>query len=104
MRTRGTREGVAGTRAGENRRARALLRVVQVASSVGYVLALAATALGRPGLGAAVLLLVIVAKGILFARHLRVVPFTAVEHARLWLAQPLLHVAYSVRLAAGLWR
>lgn len=104
MRTRGTGEGVAGTRAGGNRRARALLRLVQVASTVGYLLALAATDLGRPGLAAAILLLVIVAKGILFARHLRVVPFTALEHARFWLTQPLLDAAYTVGLAQGLWR
>ena len=104
MRTRGPGEGVAGTRAGGNRRARALLRLVQMASSVGYVLALVAAAFGRPGLAAAVLLLVLLAKGLLFARHLRVVPFSAVEHARFWLTQPLLDLAYTVGLVQGVGR
>jgi len=104
MRTRGTGEGVAGTRAGVKRRARALLRLVQVASTAVCGIAIVALALGRPGLAAAVLLPVIVAKAALFARHLRAVPFTAVEHARFWLTQPLLDAAYAVGLAQGLWR
>jgi len=104
MRTRGTGEGVAGTRAGGNRRARARLRLVQVVSTAAYGIAIVALARGRPGLAAAVFLLVILAKGALFARHLRAVPFTAVEHARFWLAQPLLDAAYTVGLAQGLGR
>ena len=46
----------------------------------------------------------ILAKGALFARHLRAVPFTAAQQARFWLTQPLLDAAYTVGLAQGLGR
>ncbi|HSB61745.1 MAG TPA: glycosyltransferase [Vicinamibacteria bacterium] len=104
MRTRGTGAGVAGGRAGGNRRARALLRLVQVGSTGAGVLALASVSLGRPGPAAAVLGVAVAAKAALFARHLRRVPLTAGEHLRFWLSQPLLDAAYTAGLARGIWR
>ena len=104
LRTRGTGAGVAGAEAGGNRRARALLRGLQLASTAAYAAVLATLALGWPGLAAGLLGAVVLAKAALFARHLRAVPFSPSEHARFWLAQPLLDAAYTMGLAQGVWR
>lgn len=104
LRTRGAGAGVAGGRAGRNRRARALLRLTQVGATGACVLAAAALAGGAPGSALGLLLAVVLAKGALFARHLRAIPFSPVEHVRFWLAQPLLDAAYTIGLLQGLWR
>jgi GT2 family glycosyltransferase len=108
--TRGTRAGVAGAAAGGNRRARAGLRLVQLAAT-GTLLAaaagLGAFAAGRVGGAAAVLsvlpfVLVLAAKAALFRRHLRFVPLRPGERAAFWLLQPFLDASYTLGLAQGL--
>lgn len=95
--------GVAGAEAGGNRRARAVLRLVQVASAAAVGLALVALGLGHPLLALGALGAVVAVKAGLFARHLRVVPFSAGEWLVFWLVQPLLDAAYTLGLVQGMW-
>ncbi len=104
LRTRGTDAGVASGKAGSNRRARALLRLLQVASTMVLVGVLAALVFGHPLLAVGLLGLVAAAKGALFARHLRLIRFSAGEHLAFWLVQPALDAAYTVGLAQGIVR
>jgi hypothetical protein len=50
------------------------------------------------------LALLALAKGGLFLRHLRAVPFTAREFSAFVLLQPLLDASYTVGFVQGLWR
>lgn len=104
LRTRGASDGVVSGRAGGNRRARALLRLVQVGSTAACLLAVAALVSGRPWLALAALAPAFAAKAALFARHLRTVPLSLGEHLAFWLAQPLLDGAYTLGLLQGLAR
>ena len=60
--------------------------------------------LGHPWLALALLALMAAAKGVLFARHLRFVRFSARDHLAFWAVQPLLDAAYTIGLAQGLVR
>lgn len=102
LRARG-KGGVAGVGAGGNRRARAGLRLVQIASSASFGLALLALGFGHPLLAAGTVGAVVAVKALLFARHLRVVPFSAGEWLVFWLVQPLLDAAYTLGLLQGMW-
>jgi hypothetical protein len=104
LRTRGTGEGVVSGAAGGNRRARALLRLVQVGATAAWLLAAVALVSGHAGLALAVLAPPFLAKAALFGRHLRAVPLSLGEHLAFWLAQPLLDAAYTVGLIQGLGR
>ena len=104
LRTRGTDAGVASGQAGGNRRARALLRLLQVMATLALAGILAALAAGRPLLALGLLGLVVAAKGALFARHLRLIRFSAGQHLAFWLLQPVLDAAYTLGLAQGVVR
>jgi GT2 family glycosyltransferase len=104
LRTQGTGEGVVSGRAGGNRRARALLRLVQAGATVGLLLAAVALGFGHPWLALVAIAPAFAAKLALFARHLRTVPLSLGEHLAFWLAQPLLDAAYTVGLIQGLAR
>ncbi len=104
LHTRGTDAGVASGSAGSNRRARALLRLLQVASTATLVGVLLALALGRPLIALGLLALVAAAKATLFARHLRFIRLSAREHLTFWLAQPMLDAAYTIGLVQGIVR
>lgn len=104
LRTRGTSEGVASGGAGGNRRARALLRLVQVGATAACLLAAVALVFGHPWLALAALAPAYAAKLALFARHLRAVPLSLGEHLAFWLVQPWLDAAYTVGLVQGLAR
>jgi hypothetical protein len=100
----GTRSGVAGQSAGANRIRRALLRLTQVASSGVYLLVAPALLLGWPAWACGgALILVVLAKAILFGRHLRAVRMSLVELSAFILVQPMLDLSYSVGLVEGLW-
>jgi GT2 family glycosyltransferase len=100
-----SRAGVAGRRAGANRRRRALLRLAQVGSCAVYALVLAAAASGAPASAwAAALAALLAVKLWLFARHLVAVPMRAGELLRFALAQPLLDAGYTFGLAEGIAR
>jgi cellulose synthase/poly-beta-1,6-N-acetylglucosamine synthase-like glycosyltransferase len=100
----GTRSGIMGQSAGANRIRRALLRLTQVASSGAYLLVAVALLAGWPTwLSAAALGLVVVAKIILFGRHLRAVRLDPLELAAFFLLQPALDLSYTVGLVQGLW-
>jgi len=104
VRVRGTRSGVFGQRAGSNRTSRGVLRASQVASSAAYVLVVVAWLAGAPAwLWASILALVLLAKVVLFGRHLRAARLTALELVAFVLLQPALDVSYTVGLAEGLW-
>jgi GT2 family glycosyltransferase len=104
LRTRNTSAGVAGARAGANRRARLLLRVHQAASSVSLPLALGLLLAGAP-LGAGLLLAgVLLAKGVLFRRHLAAVGLSFRERLAFFALQPALDLSYTWGLAQGLVR
>jgi GT2 family glycosyltransferase len=102
---RESRGGVVGDRAGMNRQRRLLLRTTQLAATGVYVFVAAALVLGWPAWwwGGALALLAL-AKGWLFLRHLRAVPFTAREFGAFVLLQPLLDASYTVGFVQGLWR
>jgi GT2 family glycosyltransferase len=105
LRTRNTSAGVAGERAGANRRARLLLRVQQVGSSAALLLA-AGLAASRVSLVAAGLLLttVLAVKLMLFRRHLKTVPFSLGERSAFFALQPALDLSYSYGLFQGILR
>jgi GT2 family glycosyltransferase len=102
---RESRGGVVGDRAGMNRQWRLLLRTTQVAATGVYVFIAAALVLGSPAWswGGALALLAL-AKGGLFLRHLRAVPFTPPEFGAFLLLQPVLDASYTVGFVQGLWR
>jgi GT2 family glycosyltransferase len=98
----GTREGVIGAAAGRNRRARAMLRALQIISVVGYAVAIVSPLFRIPLFAVGVLLAAIVAaKLLLFYRHIARVGFSAVEWIALLAFQPVLDVAYVVGLCQG---
>jgi hypothetical protein len=88
-----------------NRQWRLLLRTTQVAATGVYVFIAAALVLGWPAWswGGALALLAL-AKGGLFLRHLRAVPFTPPEFGAFLLLQPVLDASYTVGFVQGLWR
>jgi GT2 family glycosyltransferase len=105
VRVQGTRSGVLSHKAGRNRISRALLRASQLASSLVYLLVIVAVLLRAPTwLWACALGLVLIAKALLFGRHLREARLTIPELAAFLLLQPLLDVSYTIGLAEGLWR
>ncbi len=104
IRVQGTRSGVLGHQAGSNRVSRALLRATQVGSSGVYLLVVVALLAGAPTwLWASALGLVILAKAVLFGRHLRAARLTLLELVAFLLLQPALDVSYTIGLAEGLW-
>ena len=104
IRVQGTRSGVLGHQAGSNRVSRALLRATQVGSCGIYLLVVVALLAGAPTwLWATALGLVILAKAVLFRRHLRAAHFTLLELVAFLLLQPALDVSYTFGLAEGLW-
>jgi GT2 family glycosyltransferase len=104
IRVQGTRSGVLGHQAGSNRVSRALLRATQLGSCGVYLLVVVALLAGAPTwLWASALGLVILAKAILFRRHLRAVRLGVLEVVSFLLLQPALDVSYTIGLAEGLW-
>jgi cellulose synthase/poly-beta-1,6-N-acetylglucosamine synthase-like glycosyltransferase len=104
IRVKGTRSGVVGHQAGSNRASRALLRAMQVGSSGVYLLVVIALLAGAPtGLWASALGLVLLAKAVLFGRHLRAARLTLPELVAFLLLQPALDVSYTLGLAEGVW-
>jgi hypothetical protein len=104
LRVQGTRSGVLGHQAGTNRASRALLRATQVGSSGAYLLVAVALLAGAPAwLWASALGLVILAKAVLFGRHLRAARLNILELVGFLLLQPALDLSYTVGLAQGLW-
>jgi glycosyltransferase involved in cell wall biosynthesis len=104
MGVQGTRSGILGPSAGTNRVRRAFLRITQVASSGAYLLVTITLLAGGPTwLWAGIVLLVLLAKAILFWRHLRAVRPNLLELAAFVLVQPALDLSYAVGLAQGLW-
>ena len=102
---RGSREGIAGERAGANRRRRMTLRASQVVASGVYVLVAGALVAGGPAwLWGGALLLLYLFKAGLFLPHLRKVHLTLPQLVVLALAQPLLDVSYTIGLVQGGWR
>jgi GT2 family glycosyltransferase len=101
---RASRDGVAGVRAGVNRRRRALLRLSQIASCAVYLFATGALLARLPAWtwGGALAALAGV-KLALFKRHLAAVPMSPVELVRFALVQPRLDSAYVTGLVQGLW-
>lgn len=104
VRVQGTRSGIFGPSAGTNRARRALLRIIQVASSGVYLLVVVALLAGWPTwLWAGALALVVLAKAVLFGRHLRAVRLGLRELGVFVLVQPALDLSYTVGLVLGLW-
>jgi GT2 family glycosyltransferase len=104
IRVHGTRSGVLGRQAGANRVARALLRASQVGASGVYLLVVVALLAGAPAwLWAGALGLVVLARAVLFGRHLRAVRLGPSELLGLLLVQPALDLSYTIGLAQGLW-
>ena len=128
LRTRNASAGVAGARAGTNRRARLLLRVQQVGSTAVLVLALGLALAGaqlpaillinrhyrsvalqlrvpqeRPRALRGTRALVLV-KGALFRRHLSVVAPTLGETLAFFALQPFLDLSYTLGLLQGICR
>ena len=102
IRVQGTRSGVLGHRAGGNRVSRALLRATQVGASGVYLLVVVALLAGAPTwLWASALGLVVLAKAVLFGRHLRAARLSLLELVAFLLLQPALDVSYTVRSRRG---
>jgi GT2 family glycosyltransferase len=105
LRARNTSLGVAGERAGANRRARLFLRVQQVGSTAALALALGLVAAGASPWAAGVLLTgVVLVKAALFRRHLAAVGLPFRELLAFAALQPALDVSYTFGLAQGLAR
>jgi GT2 family glycosyltransferase len=105
LRTRNTSLGVAGERAGANRRARLLLRVQQAGSTAALVAAVGLVVTGASAPAAGLLLAaVVLVKGVLFRRHLAVVAVTFRERLAFFALQPALDVSYTWGLVQGLLR
>jgi hypothetical protein len=75
-----------------------------VGSTAALAGGLLALVLGHSWLALALLALIVAAKGVQFARHLRFVRFSAPEHLAFWAVQPLLDAAYTIGLVQGLVR
>lgn len=96
--------GVVGEGAGANRRARFLLRLNQLASVLVYLGVIAAIAVGaRPSLWGGALGALLLAKILLFSRHMRAVRLGLAEAAGFFLLQPALDVCYTGGFVRGLW-
>jgi GT2 family glycosyltransferase len=103
LRTRHASLGVAGKRAGANRRARLFLRVQQAGSTAALGLALGLAVTGAAAGGAGLVLAAVLAqKLVLFRRHLRAVPMSAGERGAFFALQPALDASYTLGLAQGL--
>ena len=100
-----TFRGVAGEVAGANRRKRLYLRALQLLSAASYVL-LAALAFANHSLllPTCAILLLHVAKWLIFSQHLRKVHLSPGEWVAFWFCQPLLDIAYAWGLTQGLVR
>jgi glycosyltransferase involved in cell wall biosynthesis len=99
----GTHQGLLTSRAGRNRRRRALLRGAQVVASPLYPAALAALAAGWGALAAIALAFVALPRVVLYRRHAAAVRLSAAEALRLALVQPLLDLAFTEGLVEGFW-
>ena len=98
-----SRLGVFGATAGENRQARAMLRVSQLACSVLYVFALGFLIIGQ-WLWVGVLLAIILGwKWQIFSRHILRVGFSVSEMLRFVALQPILDFSYAFGFLHGLW-
>ena len=104
LRTRNTSVGVAGKRAGANRRARLFLRVQQAGSTVALALAVVLALAGAALPPALLLGSVMLVKGALFRRHLAVVALTLRERLAFFALQPALDFSYTWGLVQGLAR
>jgi GT2 family glycosyltransferase len=105
LRTRNTSVGVAGERAGANRRARLFLRAQQAGSTAALAVALGLVATGVSSGGAGLLLAAALAtKLLLFRSHLKAVPFSLGERLAFFALQPALDVSYTFGLVQGLLR
>jgi GT2 family glycosyltransferase len=103
LRARHASVGVAGERAGANRRARLLLRIQQLGSTAALAVALVLGARGATFLGAGALLAAALGvKWALFRRHLGAVPFSVRERCAFLALQPALDASYSLGLLQGL--
>jgi cellulose synthase/poly-beta-1,6-N-acetylglucosamine synthase-like glycosyltransferase len=105
LRAENASAGVAGARAGANRRARLFLRLQQVGATVLLVAALALAIAGVPRTVCAILVaVVLLVKVVLFHRHLRVVAMRPSERLIFFALQPALDVSYTWGLVQGLVR
>lgn len=98
-----SRLAVYGAAAGENRQARAMLRLSQLICSVLYVGAVLLLAMGH-GVGFLIVMAVILGwKWQIFSRHILRVGFSLSEMARLLALQPILDFSYTFGFLHGLW-
>jgi GT2 family glycosyltransferase len=105
LRTPRTSAGVAGRRAGPNRRSRLWLRAQQVASTALLLLAAGMGWTGAPAAAPVLLLLALAAaKLALFRRHLAAVAMPARQRLAFLALQPLLDASYTLGVAEGLLR
>ncbi len=104
LRTRNTSAGVAGARAGANRRARLLLRVQQAGSTGALGLALGLVLAGAPLPALLLLGSLVLVKGALFRRHLAAVALTLRERLAFFALQPFLDFSYTWGLVQGIAR
>ncbi len=104
IRARRASRGVAGERAGSNRRARLLLRLQQVGSTGLLGLTVASAALQQPGLAVGLVVGILAAKALLFRKHLALVPFSGREILAFAALQPVLDASYTWGLGQGLVR
>ncbi len=104
VRVRRASRGVAGGRAGRNRRSRLLLRLQQVGSSGILGLALASAALQQFALAIGLVAGLLAVKALLFRRHMAFVRFSGREMLAFAALQPLLDVSYTWGLGQGLVR
>ena len=101
----GSVAGLVGPHAGANRTRRALLRLTQLAGSVGCALLVLALGLSWPAWSWAIPLgLVVAAKLLLQARHARVVRFSPGEWLGFLLVQPAFDLAFTAGMLQGLAR
>jgi cellulose synthase/poly-beta-1,6-N-acetylglucosamine synthase-like glycosyltransferase len=100
---RGTSAGVIGPPAGPNRQRRALLRLLQLISTACYLVASVSFLRGLPTVMVITpLASVLIAKVILFSRHLRAIPLSPFHFAGLLLCQPFLDLNYTWGVLQGL--
>lgn len=100
---RGTSAGVIGPPAGPNRQRRAFLRLLQLISTACYLVAFVSFLRGLPAVMViSPLASVLIAKVILFSRHLKAVPLSPLHFAGFLLCQPLLDLNYTWGVLQGL--
>jgi GT2 family glycosyltransferase len=105
LRTRNTKAGVAGERAGANRRARLFLRVQQMGATTALAAALVLALAGAPLLAVLLPVAVVLAvKLVLFRRHFRAAAMGVRERLAFLLWQPALDASYTWGLLQGLVR